>query len=176
MSEPFLHLAAETLHDARQERRRRIVLVSTMVALAFGLIGLAIGTYVNAKADAVRQQTIDSVTRDIRQFCEDGVLDCEGHDGLPGPRGVVGTGITGVICNPSGRFQFTTSDGRVWAVGDCIAEQGPRGRAGRDGHDGQDGKKGPRGPSGPRGPQGDKGLPGKTPKLPVVPDLLGSTQ
>lgn len=164
-------LVPEALRQTREERRKRVARVIILTLLAFTMLGLAGGIYVNARADAVRQQTIDSVTNDIRQFCKDGVLDCEGHPGLPGARGQVGVGIVNVICNSRGQFELTMANDRIFTVGDCIAADGRRGPRGLRGHTGPAGHDGRKGKTGPRGPAGPKGLPGKVPTLPKQPDL-----
>lgn len=116
------------------------------------------------------QQDLDVIEDQLTELCEEGAIDCEGTRGLPGPKGVAGTGIISVICDEeTGRFRVEYTSGRIEGIGDCIAEagpQGPRGLTGARGPRGFTGATGPRGRQGdsirgPRGPRGFSGPPGR---------------
>lgn len=144
--------ASEILAEARRQRRARTILVVALVLLASLLAGMAVVVYVNARADQAQQATINQLREDLKRFCEDGVIDCRGHQGLPGPRGEVGTGISDIDCI-EGRFVITFTNGKVDRIGDCVA---------------RDGKRGPRGFHGARGPRGHQGKPGRNGRTIVV--------
>lgn len=159
MSEPFNESVRVALEDAARERKRWAVMVAALSLLAVGLLTLATITYVDMRADNAREQAIDSALTGLESLCEDGIIDCTGAKGLPGPKGEPGGTISDIACVEQ-RFQFTLTTGREFVVGDCFAEQGPPGPRGEKGAVGERGPPGPRGAIGPRGPIGPQGPPG----------------
>lgn len=140
----------------KKKRRSAYLLVASLIILAIGLTGLATMTALNKVA-------VDNVTANLEELCEDGAIDCSGSTGLPGSKGVPGTGIRDIQC-VQGRFRFILTNGSRDIVGDCVANtgpQGPRGKQGVRGPRGFTGHQGPQGNRGPRGPKGRRGEPGK---------------
>lgn len=142
--------ASAALRQVRRQRRARMVLVTALVVLASLFAGMAVYVYVNARADQAQQATINQLRDDLKRFCEDGVLDCRGHQGLPGARGEVGTGFEDIDC-VGGKFVVTFTNGRIDRIGDCVAQNGKRGPRGPRGYHGARGSRGPRGPQGKPG-------------------------
>jgi hypothetical protein len=152
----FDAIADDVLSRNRKERRRWAVMISALILLGVCLVAVSAVTFVNMKADQARQQSID----DLESLCESGKIDCRGVRGLPGPRGEVGGTLSNVTCT-HGRFVLTLSNDKVFKVGDCIAERGPRGFHGKHGLRGPRGFQGHRGERGLRGPKGHRGAPGR---------------
>jgi hypothetical protein len=146
----------------KAKRRSQIALVASLIVLAMGLTGLA--TFVG-----LQKLALNDVRSNLEELCMEGAIDCSGNKGLPGSKGVPGTGIRDIRCI-DGRFVFTLTNGKNDTVGDCKAERGlrgprgPRGEVGPRGPRGFQGERGLRGPRGERGPKGVKGPPGQVPK------------
>ena len=147
--------ANEILQAARRQRRARAVLITSLILLASLFAGMAVVVYVNARADHAQQATINELRDDLKRFCQDGVIDCRCHQGLPGPPGEVWTGFKDIDC-VGGQFVVTFTNGRVDRIGDCVARNGKRG------------PRGPRGVHGTRGRQGKQGRPGRPGRTIVV--------
>jgi hypothetical protein len=150
----------------KNRRRAAIALVISMIIGAIGLTGLGTFTYLNKVA-------VDRVTSNLEELCREGAIDCSGRKGLPGTKGVPGTGIRNIQC-VQGRFRFFLTNGSYDIVGDCVANtgargpRGPRGEAGPRGPRGFQGPRGLRGPEGPRGQRGERGPKG-APGLSLLP-------
>lgn len=146
--------------DKAKRRRVWIVAISVFFALAIGTMGIL--TWVNYRTDAATREAVRTAQEQMEKLCSSGAIDCRGANGLPGSKGVPGTGIASVTCE-GGRFVFTMTTGRKTSIGDCIAETGPRGLTGRPGRDGEDGRsiRGPRGLTGEPGRPGRDGAPGQ---------------
>lgn len=150
--------------SVRKERRWRIAFLVALLLFAVGMTGLAVIQYSNAQQDKVRQEAIEDVTDNLAKLCEQGAINCRGNPGLPGSRGIPGTGIVDIRCNEDGQFEFFLTDGSSKLLGDCVAEAGPRGLKGDRGPAGPRGPRGftgERGPAGPAGPPGPRGITGK---------------
>lgn len=159
MSAQFDAVVQDTLNQIRREKRRWAIVIIILIMLAASLLVVGAVTFMNSKADAARQESID----DLKSLCSEGIIDCRGYRGLPGPRGEVGGSVSSVDCT-NGRFVFGLSNDKTFTVGDCIAERGPRGFQGADGKDGARGPRGERGfrgERGERGPRGERGQRGK---------------
>lgn len=137
----------------KRKRHSAYALVASLIILAIGLTGLATFTI-------LRDQDLTRLENNLDDLCRDGAIDCTGSKGLPGPKGVPGTGIRGIQC-VDGRFHFLLTNGTRDIVGDCIANTGPPGPRGKPGVRGPRGFVGPQGPKGDRGPKGPKGRRGR---------------
>jgi hypothetical protein len=137
------------------KRRSAIAMVISLIVLAAGLSGLA--TFA-----VIQNNAIDNVEAHLEELCLEGAIDCSGTKGLPGSKGVPGTGVRDIRCE-EGRFRFYLTNGSRDIVGDCIANTGPpgpRGPQGVRGPRGFTGQQGQKGDRGPRGPKGRRGKPG----------------
>lgn len=162
MSGQFQDTADRILTETARERKRWAVLVSILILMGLLLVSLATFIFIDVKSDAARDQAVDDVVASLNALCEDGVIDCRGFQGLPGPEGEPGSTIRTIECR-EGRFVFTMTNDRQITLGDCVAERGPRGERGEAGQVGPRGAIGPTGPRGlvgPRGFTGPKGPPG----------------
>lgn len=144
----------------RKERRWKRALIGALIALAVGVTGLFVLWAVNAHDAATQRAQLNTLRHNLRALCRSGAIDCRGSQGLPGPHGIPGTGVTRVLCNAQGHFEFHFTNGTTTIIGDCIARDGARGPRGFRGPRGPIGPRGFTGPPGVAGPPGPVGVPG----------------
>lgn len=161
MEESTYQTMLKVVDEMERRKKRRVWVIAGAVFLGITLITFGILTFVNYRSDEATQKAVAKSRAQMEELCRSGAIDCRGSSGLPGSKGVPGTGIASVTCE-DGRFAFTMTTGRKTSIGDCIAEQGPRGFTGRPGRDGDDGQRGPRGFTGQKGDTGDRGPRGLT--------------
>lgn len=164
----FHETARDVLAQVRRERRRNAVIAGLITMLTVALVGMSVVTFVNWRADVARQEAVDQLKGSLVSLCEDGDIDCRGERGLPGPKADPPAHIENIQCL-GGQFVFTMSNKKVYRIGDCIAERGPRGFIGPRGPQGRAGKDGRPGRPGKDGRPGKPGKPGKDGRPACIP-------
>lgn len=142
--------------EIQREKNWKRAFVVALLIMAIGLTGLAVLRFIDQTQVRGQQRAINQVNEQFSHLCATGAIDCRGERGLPGFKGVPGTGIRSVACE-HGEFEFTFTNNTVISVGDCIAQDGARGPRGPRGPRGFQGARGPRGPRGYVGRPGHRG-------------------